>query len=235
MSIVDVKLNVFEGPLELLYSLIKKNKIDIYDIPIAKVTEQYLLAIQNVSHNMESISEFLMLATELLSIKTKMLLPKIKSIDDEEIDPREELVKKLEELEFYKNAARHLKENMQIVFCKEPCDVESEIKIEDLLQGIDLNNLKEVFIKIGNKEIKEAKPLIIESLSKELYTVEKKLLEIVASLNSKGTLCFSKLIGYSMPKIEKVVTFMALLELAKQRRIILRQYKNFDEIIIGAC
>lgn len=118
---IDIKLDVFEGPLDLLLHLIEKNKVSIYDIPIVEITNQYMEYIREMekSYSMESMSEFLVMAATLLKIKSKMLLPQPEK--EEEEDPREELVRRLTEYKIYKYAAEELKDlsvDAQKVFFK---------------------------------------------------------------------------------------------------------------------
>ena len=111
MSAIDVKLNVFEGPLDLLLHLIEKNKVNIYDIPIVTITEQYLEYVNNMEEeDLDVMSEFLVMAATLIKIKSKMLLPKDEEVEDDEEDPREELVRRLLEYKMYKYAAGELKD-----------------------------------------------------------------------------------------------------------------------------
>ena len=111
MSAIDVKLNVFEGPLDLLLHLIEKNKVNIYDIPIVTITEQYLDYVNHMEEeDLDVMSEFLVMAATLIRIKSKMLLPKVTEDDEEEEDPRDELVRRLLEYKMYKYAASELKD-----------------------------------------------------------------------------------------------------------------------------
>lgn len=111
MSAIDVKLNVFEGPLDLLLHLIEKNKVNIYDIPIVTITEQYLEYVNNMEEeDLDVMSEFLVMAATLIKIKSRMLLPKDEETEEDEEDPREELVRRLLEYKMYKYAAGELKD-----------------------------------------------------------------------------------------------------------------------------
>ena len=111
MSAIDVKLNVFEGPLDLLLHLLEKNKVNIYDIPIVTITEQYLDYVNHMEEeDLDVMSEFLVMAATLIRIKSKMLLPKVTEDDEEEEDPRDELVRRLLEYKMYKYAASELKD-----------------------------------------------------------------------------------------------------------------------------
>ena len=110
MAALDVKLNVFEGPLDLLLHLIEKNKVQIFDIPIVTITDQYIEYINNMEEeDLDVMSEFLVMAATLIRIKSKMLLPKDEEVSEEEEDPRDELVRRLLEYKMYKYAACELK------------------------------------------------------------------------------------------------------------------------------
>ena len=155
---IPVKINVFEGPLDLLLHLIEKNKIDIYDIPIVEITDQYMEYIHSIeSEDLGTMSEFLVMAATLLDIKCKMLLPKEVNEEGEEQDPREELVQKLLEYKMYKYMSYELKDNMDTaagVFYKRPHHTGRSIEIpgagrSDRTSGQDftLDKLNQISIK----------------------------------------------------------------------------------------
>ena len=152
---LEVKLEVFEGPLDLLLHLIEKNKVDIYDIPIVEITRQYLEYVSKLAEeNLDLASEFLVMASTLIDIKCKMLLPKEVDEDGEEIDPRADLVQKLIEYKMYKYAAIELKD-MQLYagksLYKEPtipeevAKYQTPVDLDEILKDVDLNKLKEIF------------------------------------------------------------------------------------------
>ena len=139
MSAIDVKLNVFEGPLDLLLHLIEKNKVNIYDIPIVTITEQYLEYVNNMEEeDLDVMSEFLVMAATLIKIKSKMLLPKDEEDPEDEEDPREELVRRLLEYKMYKYAAGELKE---ISLEEKMAEVREEVRG---LEGINFRTLLEM-------------------------------------------------------------------------------------------
>ena len=151
---IDIKLDVFEGPLDLLLHLIEKNKVSIYDIPIVEITNQYMEYIREMekSYSMESMSEFLVMAATLLKIKSKMLLPQPEK--EEEEDPREELVRRLTEYKIYKYAAEELKDlsvDAQKVFFKSetvPEEIkhyEEPIRPGEIVGDVTLEKLNQIF------------------------------------------------------------------------------------------
>lgn len=155
METINIRLAAFEGPLDLLYHLIEKNEIDIYDIPIAALTEQYLAYLDAAEdRDMDGMSEFLLMAATLLEIKSKLLLPKPKAEEEEGPDPREELVQRLLEYKRIKDATETLKEREEeaaLVYYKEADASVAKLKeqppqeLEDLLQGITMDDLYQAF------------------------------------------------------------------------------------------
>lgn len=245
MKNLQVKLEIFEGPFDLLLKLIDKNKIDIYNIPISKLTDDYLSYVKNmVNLDMNETSEFILMATMLLEIKSKMLLPKDKNIEtNEEIDPREELVKKLVEYKKYKLVAETLatKEvfSEKVIFKKVDIDLINSFKTkssitQELIDGLNLDMLYNVF-----KEVLKRKDLKkdyirsgFKSVTKSLYNVKDKMQYIKDILFLEQELNFKKILEESNSKIEIVVTFLAILELIKEREIKILQQNIFSEIII---
>ena len=246
MSILQIKLEEFEGPLDLLLKLIDKNKIDIYDIPISKLTDDYLYYIKskNIS-DMDEMSQFIIIASTLLEIKSKMLLPKDKDEKtNEEIDPREELVKKLIEYKKYKIIAQRLSDTevfVEKVIFKNP-DIEAinRIKIEieptakEILHGLTLKDLYNAFEEvIKRKELKIDKIRSeFKSVTKALYNINDKIIYIKDLIILNKKISFSKIFQESTSKVEVVVTFLAVLELIKTKDIKVVQENIFDEIII---
>lgn len=234
----NVRLPVFEGPLDLLLHLIEKAQVDIYDIPIALITEQYLEYIRDFQHfDIEVASEFLVMAATLLQIKSRMLLPKpVKSEEtdgesDFDLDPRQELVQRLIEYKQFKHAANLLaiqqKEQMKIFF-KEP--VKGPWNDQPLpLEGLSIDDLITAFAAL--LQVKEEAPALIE---REEYTVEDKMQEILRRVNSQAEqgLSFSKLFYRHASRSEKIVCFLALLELMRLRLIKVQQSCPFGEITL---
>ena len=241
---ITLKLENFQGPLSLLYHLIEKNKVDIYDIPIAEVTDQYLAIIEAAENkNMDIMSEFLVMAATLLEIKSRMLLPKTKNDIQDEIDPREELVKKLIEYKKFKNVTEKLKEYEEkaaYVVYKEPdvsIDIFKEediIEIEQYLKDVTFEDIYRAFQDVLSRKEKKIDRVrsSFKSVSKDLYTVEEKAAYIKDLLALSPKINFKSIFKINARKIEIVVTFIALLELIKVREVKVIQGSSFDEIFI---
>lgn len=232
-----VTLEIFEGPLDYLLTLIRQNEIDIYDIPIARVTEQYLqyLALME-SLDLEIAGEWLVMAATLLEIKSRMLLPKDEEAaagdDEEPVDPRLELVERLIEYEKFKEAAemfREREEERLKVFSRGPADVEYDLKplisLEDITAADLLSALQRVLEDVGESDV--------TTVERRKITVRMKMREIWRRLNDRGgQLKFEELFDGSVERIEVVITFVALLELLRMRRVRARQKAPFGPIEI---
>ena len=227
-------INDFEGPLDLLLHLIKQSNINIFDINIVEITEQYLNFINSQTDlNLNVASEYLTMAAELIEIKSKTLLPRQeKNIEEEEIDPKENLINKLLEYNRYKNIIPQFKdlENKRCnIYTKEPENLnylENEL-IEQ--ESADIQILIEAF----NKFLKEQKanlPLNTTVTKKE-YSIEKRNHEIKNLLKFKKTINFLDLFDI-ITKEYIVITFLSILDLAKKREIIIEQNKNFNNILL---
>lgn len=237
MNRYEVSLEKFEGPLDLLIHLIQKNKIDIYDIPIAEITNQYLAHIEKWRElDMEVASEFVVMASKLLEIKSRMLLPRAKDEEEDEEDLKEKLVRQLIEYKIFKNISAYLEEResteLHAVY-KDPeyisamnQDAEIEIDPEDIFKAY--SNVFSLY----NDEI-EFKDFSQE-IVREVFTVEEKIeyIERQFELNRSGELHFSELFRKKVSRGEVVVTFLALLEMYKINNIRLFQNRVFQEIII---
>lgn len=241
-----IKIDAFEGPMDLLLHLINRLEIDIYDIPMADITDQYLGYIHTMQHlELDVASEYLVMAATLLAIKSKMLLPKHEDeqmIDEDgeifEEDPRDELVEKLLEYKKYKNAAKEFKgmeEERSLMFTKPPSDLsvyvkEAESDKQEL--NISLYDMLGALQKLLRRQ-KIQKPLYTK-VTKQEISIEKRMDEIKIELQSiKGKKSFFEL--FSLPVKEHIViTFMAVLELMKLNEIIVEQEGNFSEIMIAA-
>lgn len=244
---INVKLESFEGPMDLLFHLIVKNKIDIYDIPIAQLTDQYLECIDAMNpENMESMSDFLVMAATLIEIKSRMLLPKPEMEEDEEgEDPREALVNRLLEYKRFKEMAFNFDEKQKkagYVFYKQPDkELISEIRrdvpknIEDILSGADLKMLFSAFEEVlRRQEVKTDKIRSrFKSVTREVFSIEDKISHIDNLLKLHKNISFNKIFQKQASKNEIVVTFLAMLELIKMKQIKICQEKLFDEIIIS--
>lgn len=231
-----VKLNNFEGPLDLLLFLIKKNEVDIYDIPIAEITAQYLEYVEIIKLlDLESAGEFILLAATLIRIKAKMLLPRPQADEEEEIiDPRLELVSRLLEYKRFKELAvklSDLEDEQSKVFSRGYYE-----EIEPGLEGggIDLDEDVTLFSLIS------AFKQVLDRVPKETFhhveiiqtSLEEQIDYILGRLVTGKQVTFFELVSHFRDRIIIVVTFMALLELIKRGELIIRQSKAFGEIWI---
>lgn len=241
---IPIKLEVFEGPLDLLLHLIDKNKIDIYDIPIVEITEQYLDYIRQMeSSDMNVMSEFLVMAATLIDIKCRMLLPKEVNEEGEEEDPRAELVQKLLEYKMYKFMSFELRDrqvdaerNMYRVQ-KLPKEVEAyrqPIDYEELIGDMTLNKLHEIFKFIVRKQEDKIDPIRSRygNIEKEEVDMDAKALYVEAYAQEHKNFSFRRLLEKQSSKMELIVTFLIILELMKVGKISIRQENIFDDIII---
>ena len=233
---MDLKLEVFEGPLDLLLHLIKENKMDIFDIEIESITRQYLDYIHKMKEqNLDIASAYLVMASELTLIKARMLLPRPK-VDDEEIeeeDPREELVARLLEYQAYKEITKALKENeskRQEIHTKLPENINNYIEENTVIIGegsIDL--LVDAFKKFLVRKSEE-KPLSTKVTMKEI-TVSSRKLEIKSILKKEKKVSFFKLFPvYTKEYI--VATFLAILDMARNKELLIKQEELFSDIIV---
>ena len=243
MESLDIKLQVFEGPLDLLLHLIDKNKINIYDIPIVSITEQYLEYLRTMQElNMDVMSEFLVMAATLIHIKTKMLLPKEeKEVLEEEEDPRAELVRKLLEYKMYQYAAEELKDRQvdaQRVFYKMPTipdevsAYEEPVDLDQILDGLTLTKLHEIFQGVMKRKVDKIDPIRSKfgQIEKEEVRVEDKMEAIREQIRGLSQIRFRALLEVQASKTQVVVTFLAILELMKIGVLVVRQEELFGDI-----
>ncbi len=237
------KINDFEGPLDLLLSLITKNKIDIYDIPIATLTDEYIQFIENNNNkNMETLSEFIVMASTLISIKYKMLLPRKIEESVEEVDPRSELVNSLVEYKKIKEVVKILKEDYDgKIFTKNREDksiaeiIEAEdYDVEDILKDVTLQGLYSLFKDVMDRnEKKEVKiKHSFKNVKREEFTVVDKKNYIIEFMKEKDKVLFIDLFENDSSRNEKITTFLAILELIKSSVIYVSQSENFGHIYI---
>ncbi len=241
---LSVKLEVFEGPLDLLLHLIDKNKIDIYDIPIVVITEQYLDYIKQMeTEDMNIMSEFLLMAATLLDIKCKMLLPKEINEDGEEEDPRAELVQKLLEYKMYKYMSFELKDRQmdaqkylykQPTLPKEVEQYKEPLDYEMLLGDINLKKLHAIFKDTIKRQEDKIDPVRSKfgKIEKDEINLEEKTLYIMKYIQTHHSMSFRELLEKQNSKMEIIVTFLVILEMMKVGSIIISQNNIFDDIYI---
>lgn len=246
MQHYSVKIDAFEGPLDLLLHLINHLEIDIYDIPVAQITEQYLIYIQTMKElKLDVASEYLVMAAQLLAIKSRMLLPKHEEElleDDSEIpfeeDPRDELVERLIEYRKFKEAAHDLKlmeEERNLMFTKPPTDLTDMAKAvqpEKVELNVSLYDMLAACQKLLRRK-KWQRPLATKITRQEI-SIETRMTEVLDELQeTKGWKSFYDLFPYP-DKEHIVVTFLAILELIKRNEVDVRQQGNFSEIFVEA-
>ena len=241
---IPVKLEVFEGPLDLLLHLIDKNKIDIYDIPIVEITEQYLDYIRRMqTEDMNVMSEFLVMAATLLDIKCRMLLPKEINEDGEEEDPRAELVQRLLEYKMYKFMSFELRDKQvdagRYLFREQklPKEVENyrqPIDYEELIGELNLQKLQDIFKSIVRRQEDRIDPIrsTYGNIEKEEVDMDRKTVYVEDYIKGHKTFSFRRLLEKQHSKVEIIVTFLVILEMMKLGRISIAQEDIFDDIII---
>ncbi|WP_408011698.1 segregation/condensation protein A [Pseudalkalibacillus sp. A8] len=240
----NVRLDAFEGPLDLLLHLINRYEIDIYDIPVAKITEQYLEYIHTMQElQLDIASEYLVMAATLIAIKSKTLLPKHEEDDydqqlemDMEEDPRDELVRRLIEYRKYKEASSYLREHeskRSWTFSKPPSNldhVESKQEPVNPVSNMTIFDLVGAFQSLFDK--KRTKKTPQTKIDRQDIPIDKRMTEIVSELRFRnGKQTFQNLFPYPS-KDHMVVTFLAILELMKTKQIRCEQSENFNEIVI---
>lgn len=241
---ISVKLEAFEGPLDLLLHLIDKNKVDIYDIPIAEITEQYMEYVQAMKDmDLNIVSEFLVMAATLLSIKAKMLLPQEVDEDGEEIDPREALVQQLIEYKMYKYMSLELKDRQLYAgkavyklptLPKEVQEYKEPVNYDELLSNVDLDRLNSIFSEIAKRFSMraDAKNGGFGTIELEEISIEEKTSYILDYAKKNRQFSFRNLLLKQKNKSELIVTFLSILELMKTGEIHIKQDYLFDDIII---
>lgn len=241
---IPVKLEVFEGPLDLLLHLIEKNKVDIYDIPIVAITAQYLEYIQNMeTEDMNVMSEFLVMAATLLDIKCRMLLPKEVNEEGEEEDPRAELVQKLLEYKMYKYMSYELKDRQvdagrtlfkEKTLPKEIEDYRPPVDMEELLGDADLSRLQQLFKTVMRRQEDKIDPVrsTFGKIERDEIDMEAKAVYVEKYVKEHKTFGFRQLLEKQQSKMEIIVTFMIILEMMKIGKISIVQENTFGDIII---
>lgn len=233
-----IKIQSFEGPFDLLFHLIEKNKINIYDIPINEITDQYMDYLSTMQElDLEIASEFLLMAATLLHIKSRMLLPDRKEIPEEVEDPREELVVKLIEYKKFKDFSEILKEREKEwskLYYKFPEIFEIRPASEILeLSPEELKRTYSDLLQRRKRRINQNTGRMEQIVQREKVSLKTKMREIIRTLYKKGTFIFSELFAPAKKsKIEIVTGFMAVLELTKLRQLKVEQKKMFSDIHI---
>ncbi len=266
---LNVKLQVFEGPLDLLLHLLDKNKVNIYDIPIAEITDQYMEYIgqareeegriaaerdaKNVGedsepeqyriYDMDVMSEFLVMAATLLDIKSRMLLPPDPEAEEEEGDPRADLVQQLLEYKMYKCMALELKDReieASRSFYKPPTipqevlAYEAPVNLEELVRDVTLARLNAIFQEIMRKQSDRVDPIHSKfgRIEKEEVSLEQRTAALTDYARSHRSFSFRQLLEAQHDREEVIVTFLAILELMRTGTIRVQQEELFSDILI---
>lgn len=241
---IPVRLEVFEGPLDLLLFLIDRNKIDIYDIPIVLITEQYMEYIKNMdTRDMDVMSEFLVMAATLVKIKSKMLLPRDETKEEEE-DPRQELVERLLEYKMYKYMSLALKDRQvdaakvlykQPTIPKEVACYKPKTNVKELMEDVTLQRLQQIFQSVIRRQADKVDPIRSEfgKIEKEEVTLSDRMIYIQSYAKQKGRFSFRSLLEAQSSKVQIIVTFLGILELMKISVIEVVQDTLFEDIQIS--
>lgn len=241
---LSVKLEAFEGPLDLLLHLIEINKVDIYDIPIAMITDQYMEYIEEArSRDLSVMSEFLVMAATLLDIKCRMLLPKEVDESGEEIDPRDEMVRQLLEYKMYKYMSHELREKQMNAgfnmyrkesIPKELSEYKPPLDYEELVGDMNLQKLNAIFKEVMKRQVEK-----IDPVRSKFGNIEREEIDLSAKMNyirnyakENKRFNFRDLLQKSESKIELVVTFLVVLEYMKIGRFTVVQETQFGDIMI---
>lgn len=241
---IPVKLEVFEGPLDLLLHLIDKNKIDIYDIPIVTITDQYLEYVNAMEReDLNVVSEFLVMAATLIDIKSRMLLPKQVNEDGEEEDPRDELVNKLLEYKMYKYMSLELRDReldagrslyKKPTIPDEVVKYEAPIDLDAMLEDITLVKLNEIFMSVMKRQDDKVDPIRSKfgNIEKEEVSLTDKMDYVRNYAREHKRFSFKQLLLKQSSKMHVIVSFLAILEMMKMGDIVISQENIFDDILI---
>ncbi len=228
-----VKINDFDGPLDLLLHLIKKSNVNIWDVHIDEITRQYLQYLHTMKqYNLTIASEYLVMAAELMEIKSKSLLPKVEEVQEDEDDSRQNLIERLIDYSRYKEVTlsfRNLEEERKKIYVKEPSLFEEYMNEENLNDNLSLDDLVIAFQKFLDKKVLE-KPIQTKITKKE-YSIEERNKEIKKLIRQKKRVSFNELFTF-YNKSYIVVTFLSVLDLVRKGQLDIEQSGNFDEIYV---
>lgn len=244
MEEVTIRLQVFEGPLDLLLFLIDKNKVNIYDIPIVEITAQYMEYLKAMEkENLDILSEFLVMAATLVDIKCRMLLPKDPDAEEEEEDPRSELVARLLEYKTYKFMAQELKDRSidaaKILYHdpripKEVKKYQEPVDLDKLCAGMNLDMLSKIFRDVMKRREDRTDPVRSKfgQITREEVSVDEKMESVTHYAKTHRKFSFRSLLEKQSGKVQVIVTFLVILELMKTGSIHVTQEKLFDDMEI---
>ena len=246
MTEILYKLDHFEGPLDLLLHLIEKNRVSIYDIPIALITEQYLDFVNHMEkEDLDVVSDFLVMAATLLDIKARMLLPPPEEEEEEEEDPRADLVRRLLEYKMYKFMAAQLfgrEQEAERQLFKPPtvppevARYEPPVDLDQLLDGLTLARLQQIFESVMKRTEDKIDPVRsrFKTIRRDPVSLEQKVGSILEFSRAHRRFSFREILEREPDRLDVVVTFLAVLELMKTGRLVLFQEHLFDEISLEA-
>jgi len=230
------KLENFEGPLDLLLHLIKASKLDIYEVNLSQITEQYLMYMTSLETlDMERAAEFIEMAATLLEIKSKALLPDDEDgLEENEEDQADLLLKRLQEYKLFKEAGEKLSgvENVNH-FYKMPDKSANDYRI--VLADMNMENLLSAFTSLLTKIEEDEETLVPKTIEKDRFTVEEKTFELQTILIKSKHIRFSEIVDKDYSRSEVITTFLALLEMLKRQEITVEQSERYGEIEIIKC
>ncbi len=228
-----VKLDVFEGPLDLLLHLVKKNEVDLSDIPMATITDQYLEYLEVLQQlDLDVAGEYLVMAATLLHIKSRLLLPGDETDEEEEgEDPRAELARQLLEYRRFKEAAELLNRRVLLerdVFARDPLRDETDAEY-DVVYDVSLGDLLDALQEV----LKRAAPGAVHQVIREHVSLRERLCFILDTLRERTILYFTDLFPVGTTRLQILVTFLALLELVRMRMVSVHQEERFGPILVA--
>jgi len=230
-----IKLDQFEGPLDLLLFFIKRDELNIYDIPISRITSEFLEYVNLIKlMDLEVAGDFILMASTLMHIKVRMLLPREVDEKGEEIDPRADLIKALLEYKKYKEVAEDLnfmESNQRKVSYRgnfSEDEMESPPEYDILLKNITIYDLAKAF----KKAIEGLKPQVVHEIKKINVSIDEQIQFIIDKIIEKGEIHFLSLVHGMKEKIRIVITFVALLELTKMEKIRIKESPDFNDFVI---
>ena len=241
---LSVKIESFEGPLDLLLHLIDVNKFNIFDIPIVEITTQYMEYRKAMeTEDLNVMSEFRVMAATLLEIKAKMLLPAEVDEEGEEIDPREDLVQKLLEYKMYKYMSYELRDRLSMsghalykgpTIPEEVAKYEQPVNLEELVGDLTLTRLNAIFQGLMRRQTEKIDPIRSKfgRIEQEEVSLDEKMVSVREYASQHSTFRFSSLMKEQKGKIQMIVTFLAILELMKTGELLVVQEQLFDDMLI---
>ena len=228
----EFKLSNFEGPIELLWHMIKETKLEITDVKLADITEQYLDYMAGLDElDLEKASDFIDIAATLIEIKSKSLLPREEVEETEEEDPEKALLRRIKEYDLFKTASENLRPLENVDRFYKPADD----KVNDyryVLGELSLSGLLDAFAKMLTKVKKEEQNIIPKKIEKDRFTVAEKIISIRENLKQRSHMKFSEFFQADYTKSEMINLFLAVLELLKMQEIIVKQQSTYDDINI---